>query len=112
MKSGVFSIWLPLDTTLQQVAAEVGRHEDDRIAKIDLPSLSITHEAAVEHLIEQVEHITVGLLDFVQQHHAIGALANGFGEYATLAVTHITWRRALELTDGVRFLVLRHVERD
>ncbi|MNH43275.1 hypothetical protein D3C79_1051370 [compost metagenome] len=54
----------------------------------------------------------MGLFDFVQQHHAIGALPNSFGEYATLTVTHIARRRALELADGVRLLVLGHVERD
>ncbi|MNN56112.1 hypothetical protein D3C81_1710240 [compost metagenome] len=112
MQSSFLNVWLPLNPPLQQVTAQIGSHENDRVAKIDLPSFSITHEAPVEHLIEQVEHIPVGLFDFVQQHHAIGTLANGFGEYAALAVTHITRRRTLELADGMRLLVLRHVERD
>ncbi|MNI41157.1 hypothetical protein D3C73_954020 [compost metagenome] len=99
-------------TVLQLIAAEVGGHQDDSVAEIDFASFAITHEAAVEHLVKQVEHVAVGLFHFIQQHHAIGPLAHRFGEHAALAVTDVARWRTFELADGVGFLILGKVEGD
>src|SRR3989344_2452666 len=99
-----------LHAGLQFIAAKVGSHEDDGVAKVDFAPFTITHETAIEDLVEQVEHVAVSFLHFVEQYHAVGAPAYRFGEYATLAVTYITRWRALELADGMGLLVLGEVQ--
>jgi len=57
-------------------------------------------------------HVRVGLLHLVQQHHAVRLASHRFGQHAAFAVAHVTGRRALEGGDGVRLLVLAHVDGD
>jgi hypothetical protein len=54
----------------------------------------------------------VGLLDLVEQHHAVGLAAHGLGQHAALAVADVAGGRALQRGDGVRLLVLAHVDGD
>ena len=52
------------------------------------------------------------LLHLVEQHHAVGVAAHGLGQHTTFTVAHVAGRRALEARNGVRLLVLAHVDRD
>ena len=54
-------------------------HDDDRVFEIDGPALAVGEAPVIEHLQEHMEHVAVGLLDFVQQHHRVWAPANSFG---------------------------------
>jgi hypothetical protein len=76
------------------------------------PPLAVLHDALVEHLEEQLQHVGVRLLDLVEQHHRVRAPAHGLGQHAALAVAHVARRRSLERGDGVRLLELAHVDRD
>ncbi len=57
-------------------------------------------------------HVRVGLLDLVQQHHAVGPAAHRLGQHAAFAVADVARRRALQRGDGVRLLELAHVDGD
>ncbi|MNT16352.1 hypothetical protein D3C72_1514520 [compost metagenome] len=74
--------------------------------------LAILHVALVEDLVEDFVDIGMGLLDLVEQHHAVGPAAHRFGQYAPFAVADITRRRALERRDGMRLLEFREVDGD
>ncbi|MNG08505.1 hypothetical protein D3C84_918650 [compost metagenome] len=50
-------------------AAQVRRHQDQRVAKINFPSFSVVGHAFVEDLVEQIQHIRVGFFDLIEQHH-------------------------------------------
>ncbi|MNI49801.1 hypothetical protein D3C73_1044320 [compost metagenome] len=64
----------------------------------------------VHDLQQDVEHIRVGLFDFVQQQHAVRLLGDGFGQEATLVEPDIPGRRADQARHRVAFHVFRHVE--
>jgi hypothetical protein len=46
------------------------------VGKIDLPPLAVGQAALVEDLIENVHHVQVGFLHFIEQHHRIRTLAH------------------------------------
>ena len=92
------------------VAAEVGGHQNYGITEVDFSPFSVAHKAAVKDLIEQVHDVAVRLFHFIQQHHAVRTLAHRFGQNATLAITDIARRRALQLGNRVRLLVFRKVD--
>ena len=94
------------------VAAEVGGHQNNRVAKVDLPPLAVAHKTPVKHLVEQVHHVPMGLLHFVQQHHAVRTLSDRFSEDPALAVADVPRRRAFQLGDGMRLLVFGEVDSD
>ena len=74
----------------QQVfGADVGRHDDDRVAEVDRVALGVGDAAVVEHLQQGVEHVRVGLLDLVEEHHRVRAAAHRLGELAALLVADV-----------------------
>ena len=52
------------------------------------------------------------LLDLVEEHDAVRAAPNGFGQHAAALVPDVAGRRALERGDRVRLLELAHVDGD
>ncbi|MNL41428.1 hypothetical protein D3C87_1638340 [compost metagenome] len=48
------------------VAAQVRGHQNQRVAKVDLTPFAVVGYALVKDLVKQVEHIRVGLLDFIE----------------------------------------------
>ena len=77
---------------LHQPVADVARQDDDGVGEVGLDPLRILHPAAVEHLVQHLDDVAVGLLDFVEQHHAAGGLPDPFGEHPALAVSHVPAR--------------------
>ena len=94
------------------IGAGVGGEDDDGVLEIDLAAFAVFHLALVEHLEEQLQHVGVRLLHFVEQHHGIRPPPHRFGEHAAFAVAHISRRRSLQRGNGVRLLELRHVDGD
>ena len=94
------------------VGADVRGQEDDGVLEVDLAALAVLEHALVEDLEEQLQDVGMGLLDLVEQDHAVRPAADGLGQHAAFAVADVAGRRALEGRDGVRFLVLRHVDGD
>ena len=68
--------------------------------------------AVVEHLQQDVEHVAVGLFDFVEQHDGVRPAADGFGEPAPFFVADVARRGADQAADGVPLHELAHVEAD
>ena len=64
----------------------------------------------IQHLQQDVEHVRMRLLDFVQQNHAVWFAAYGFGERARVLVAHVARGRADEPRHGELLHVLAHVD--
>ena len=64
----------------------------------------------LEDLQQRVEHVGVGLLDLVEQHHRERLAPHGLGELAALFVADVAGGRADQAADGVLLHVLGHVE--
>ncbi len=52
-------------------------------------AFAVLHPALVEHLEEDLVHVGVRLLDFVEQHDAVGPPAHRLGQHAALAVADV-----------------------
>ena len=61
------------------MAADVRRHDDDRITEVDRAALSVGQATVVENLQEDIEHIGVCLFDLVEEDHAVRTAPHGFG---------------------------------
>ena len=96
----------------QIFGAEIGGHDDQRVAEIDGAALAVGQAAVVEHLQQHVEHVRMRLLDLVEQHDLIGPPPHRLGERAALVVADIARRRADQARDRVLLHVLRHVDAD
>lgn len=71
--------------------------------------MAVSEVALVQHLEEEVGHLAVGLLEFVEENNAVGAAAHCLCEGATLLVSDVTWGRSNEPTNGELLHVLGHV---
>ena len=95
-----------------RVGADVGGQQDQRVLEVDPPPGAVLHHALVEHLEEHFVDVGMGLLDFVEQDHAIGLPPHRFGQPAALAIADIAGRRAFQRRDRMRLLEFRHVDGD
>src|SRR3546814_6417065 len=78
----------------------------------DVCSSDLGEATLLEDLQQRVEHVGVGLLDLVEQHHREWLAPHGLGELAALLVADVAGGRAHQPGDGVLLHVLRHVEAD
>src|SRR5581483_1478069 len=64
---------------LQVPGANVRGHDQDRVLKIDRVAESIGQLAVFKHLQQNVEHVRVRFLDFIEQHDAVGRALHTLG---------------------------------
>ena len=74
------------------VAAGVGGHDDDRIFEVHRAAVGVGDPAVVQDLQQDVQHVGVGLLDLVEQHHGVGLAADLLRQLARLVIAHIARR--------------------
>ena len=72
--------------------------------------LRVGDAAVVENLQQNRGDVGVRLLDFVEEHDAVGTAAHRFGELPRLVVAGVARRRAEQSRDGVRFGELGEVD--
>jgi len=95
---------------LDEVGADVRRHDDDGVAEVDRAALAVGEPPVVEHLQESVEDVGVGLLDLVEEDDRVWPPAHGLGQLAALVVADVARGRADQAGHRVLLHVLRHVE--
>ena len=91
---------------------EVAGHQHQRLGEVHRAALAVGEAAVVQQLQQRVEHVGVGLLDLVEQQHAVRAPAHGLGEGAALVVADVAGGCADEPGHRVLLLVLAHVQAD
>ena len=94
------------------LAAQVRGHDDDGVAEIDGPSLTVGQPSVIEHLEQDVEHVAVSLLDLVQEHDRVGTAADRLGESSPFLVADVAGRSADQAGHVVPLAVLAHVDAD
>ena len=95
-----------------ELGSHVARHDDDGVLEVHHATLPIGETPVVEHLQQDIEHVGMGLLDLIEQNHAVRTPTNGFGELATLVVAHVARRRADEPLHAELLHVLGHIDAD
>ena len=96
----------------EELRAEIGGHDQNRVLEVHGPALAIGQAAVVEHLQQHVEDLRVGFLDLVEQHHGVRAAAHGFGQLTALLVAHVARRGADQAGDRGFLHVFGHVDAD
>ncbi len=95
---------------LELAGTDVGGHDDYGVLEVDAASHAVGEAAFVKHLKEEVEHIGVGLFDFVEENHGVGTAAHLLGELAAFVITDISRRRADEARHSEFLHVFAHVD--
>ena len=72
--------------------------------------MSVGQASVVEHLQEHIEHVVMGLLDLVEQDHAVGPAMDRFGQDAAFLIADVARRRADHAGDRVLLHELAHVD--
>ncbi len=85
-------------------AAEVRRHDDDRVLEVDRAALAVGQPAVVEELQQDVEHFGMRLFDLVEQDDRVRPPPHGLGELAAFLVADVSRRRTDQPRDGVLLL--------
>ena len=94
------------------IGAGIGGENDDVVFEVDFAAFAVFHLPLVEDLEEELEHVGMRLLHFIEQHARIGPPADRLRQHAAFAVAHVSGRRALQRRHRMRFLELRHVDGD
>ena len=81
---------------LISVGADVRRHDQDRVAEVDVAAERVGQPALLHDLEEHVEDVGVRLLDLVESTTAVRTAAHLLGELAALLVADVARRRADE----------------
>ena len=92
--------------------AGVGRHDDDRIFKVDFLAVCVGQSAVIENLQKDVHDIGMRLLDFVKEHDGIRLAADLLGQLSCIVIADIAGRRTDDAGNGVLFHIFGHVKAD
>ena len=99
----------PVHIALDNVRADIGSHYYNRILEVHGTPLVVGQTAVIKHLKQNVEHIRMRLLDFVEENHRVWLAPNGLGQLAALIVSYISRRRTYKTADCMTFLILGHI---
>ena len=97
---------------LDRLGTGIGRHDEDRVAEIDVPAEGIGEPPLFHHLQEHVEDVGMGLFDLVEQHHGVGTPPDLLRELAPLLEADVTRRSADQAAHVVLLHVFAHVDLD
>ncbi len=95
---------------LDDLAAHIAGHDDDRILEIHHPSLIVRQPAVIQHLEQNIEHIRMRLFDLIQQHHAIRFAPDRLRQLSAFIISYISRRCANQPADRMFFLVFAHID--
>ena len=97
---------------LDHLAADVAGHHHNGVREVHGMAMVIGQAAVIQHLQQDVEHVAVGFLDFIEQHHGVGTAADRFRQLAPFLVADIARRSPNQAADGVLLHELAHVDAD
>ncbi len=95
---------------LQITRPDVGGHDDDGIPEIHLAAQAIGQNTVVQHLQQDIEHIRVRFLDFIEQYHAVGLATDFFRQLSAFFVAHVAGRRSHQARYAEFLHVFAHVD--
>src|SRR5436190_6787283 len=94
---------------LQELGADIRRHDDDGVLEIDHAPFAVSQAAIVHDLQQHVEDVRMRLLDFVKQDDRIGTTTDLLRELSTLFVADVSRRRADQSSHRVLLHVFGHI---
>ena len=76
----------------QEARADIRRHDDDRVLEIDRVAETIRQMAVFKHLQQDVVHIRMRLLDFIEQDDGVRIALHAFRELSAFLVSDVARR--------------------
>ena len=93
----------------QITRADIRRHDHDGVLEVDHTTVVVREMSFVEHLEQDVEHVGVRLLNFVEQNHRIRLPTYCLRQRSRILVADISRRRADQPRHGELLHVFGHV---
>ena len=90
----------------------IGGHDKYYVAEVGLASFVVRKAGVVHHLQQDVVDVLMCFLYLVEQQDAVGRLADGIGEQASILIAYIACWRAYEFGYGMLLGIFAHVETD
>ena len=90
--------------------AQVAGHDHQGVAEVNNAAVAVCQAAVLQYLKENVEHVRVSLLYFVEEDYPEGMPSHGLRELPRLIVAHVARRRSHQPGHRVLLHVLRHVD--
>jgi len=75
---------------LNQISADIGGHDDNRIAKINLMPFGVGQVPLFHNLQQELQGFRVCLFDLIKDYDAIRLAADGFRQLTGFFVTNIS----------------------
>ena len=88
----------------------VGGHHQYHVTEVRFASVVIGQRTVVHHLQQNIEHVRVRFLDFVQQQHRMWMLDDRISQQTALIKTNVSRRRTNQTADGMAFHILGHIK--
>ena len=95
---------------LDRANTHVGSHDDERIPEVDRSPLAISQLSIFHHLKEDVEYFWVGLLNLIEENHAVWVSSDLFRQLSALIVTYVSRRGSQQSADCKSLHILGHVD--
>ena len=90
--------------------ARIGGHHQHHVAEIGLAPVVIGQRPVVHHLQQDVEHVRVRFLDFIEQQDRVRMLDHRVSEQAATVKAHVSRRRTNQTADGMTLHILGHIK--
>src|SRR3954453_14350905 len=94
------------------LTADIGGHDDDRVAEIDHPSLAVSEAAIIQNLEQHVEYVGMGFFDLIEQEHAVRAASDRLSQLSPFLIADVSRWRADHAGDRMLLHVFRHTQAD
>ncbi|CUJ06563.1 Protein of uncharacterised function (DUF3170) [Enterobacter cloacae] len=88
----------------------VGGHHQHHVTEVRLAPVVVGQRPVVHHLQQDVEHVRVRFLDFIEQQYRMWMLDHRVGEQTALVKAHVSRRRTNQTADGVTLHILGHIK--
>jgi hypothetical protein len=98
--------------TIEPFTSDIRRHDDDGVFEVYFSTFRVRQMSIIHNLEKDIEHVSMGFLDLIEQDHRVWFSSHGFRELSALIESDVSWRRTDESRHRMRFHVLAHIESD
>jgi len=97
---------------LDKFRSQVAGHDQNRVAEIRHPALSIRQATIIQDLQQGVPDLRVGFFNFIKEDNTVWATPDCFGQLTALFVSHVSGRCAKQARNRMLLAILAHIQAD
>ncbi len=77
-------------SALKNMGSDVGGHDQDGIAKINLSTQAVSQSTVFQNLEEYLRNVGMGFFDFIKKDDSVGFASNRLSQLTTFFVPNVT----------------------